>query len=139
MKYLIGIMMYIVAIPLMVVPIIGRLMATPLLLVATMLLISAISKSMARKTAKEAVKALATERAHQLNGPDGSNAGKNFGDVDKKWGVLCEIDEDLRRATQRIRRLGPAAQHELKTKFMTLNDKRYLDQIIQVIEAKYLR
>lgn len=55
----------------------------------------------------------------------------------KKWSILKEIDADIRSAANRIRMIDDRLELVLAEKFLELDDKRYLDNLVaSIIEKK---
>ncbi len=129
MRYAVGIVFVFLGLPLMMLPLIGSIIAWPFIIVGFIFIASAISASNAKRISRETSKLLAANTERGLSNDETS----------RRWAVLCEIDPEIQQAAARVRPLGEVAERELMTKFMTLNDKRYLTQLVHVIEARFGR
>lgn len=51
----------------------------------------------------------------------------------KKWNTLKEIDPDIRAAANRLNEYGNNWEDELADRYLSLNDKKYLDDILSAV------
>ncbi len=53
----------------------------------------------------------------------------------RRWQTLLEVDSDLRAAAEVARQLGPTYENQLAEKYLALNDKAYLNAILDRLRA----
>lgn len=55
----------------------------------------------------------------------------------KKWNILKDVDAEVSSAVDVVRAIDPTMEAELAEKFLLLNDKAYLQPLVEVLEAGY--
>ncbi len=88
------------------------------------------------------IDASATSRREQsLKLPVHSNAivgeSANINYDKNRWRTLVEVDPEIAAAANQIRSIAPWAEDELASKYLVLNDKRYLGSLVVQIASKY--
>lgn len=132
MRFLFGILLILVGLPLLFIPIIG----VPIIIIGFIMILSGIGSSNARKTAAAIADMNQQLQAERRDRQDEDTATAAAA---KRFAVLAEVDDDIAAAVDRTGPLGPAALAELREKVLAVDDKAYLDRIVAAIETKHKR
>lgn len=113
-----GILLILIGLPFLFVPIIG----IPLIIIGIIVILSSIGDSNAEKTAQAIAR-------NQMPAPSHED--------DDKWNALVKYDDDIAAACKTLAPYGDSAIQELRTVYLSLNDKSKLDVIVRDIEASF--
>lgn len=122
---ILGIILIVIGLPLLVVPIIG----VPLIIFGIIMIFSSIGSGNAEKTAQAIVKTQANSN-HSTS--DAIQQAEH-----EKWVALVKYDDEIAAAHKELEPLGENAIRQLKTVYLSLNDKTKLDKIVLDIKQQF--